>query len=145
MAEQLIALTLASQAVKFHRVKACGPSGSQTLKLARTRRGSSTTEDLRDVIHRSDRLGIEISPGDSGPAEAVAVQESMGGLQRTARAPIALPLSAGAWWLVATVLFSLLLYYFVGIDQGAASVFGRDMHIHELMHDGRHFASFPCH
>jgi hypothetical protein len=115
------------------------------LKLARTRRGSSTTEELRDVIHRSDRLGIEISPGDSGPAEAVAVQESMGGLQRTARAPIALPLSAGAWWLVATVLFSLLLYYFVGIDQGAASVFGRDMHIHELMHDGRHFASFPCH
>jgi hypothetical protein len=65
--------------------------------------------------------------------------------RRAWRAPIALPLSAGAWWLVATVMFSLLLYYFVGIDQGAVSVFGRDMHIHELMHDGRHFASFPCH
>jgi hypothetical protein len=60
-------------------------------------------------------------------------------------APIALPRSAGAWWPVTTVLFSLLLYFFVGIDQGMVSVFGRDMHIHEFMHDGRHFASFPCH
>jgi hypothetical protein len=64
---------------------------------------------------------------------------------RAWRAPIALPVSAGAWWLVATVLFSVLLYYFVGIDQGAVSVFGRDMHIHEFMHDGRHFLSFTCH
>jgi hypothetical protein len=64
---------------------------------------------------------------------------------RARRAPIALPLSAGAWWLVATVLFSLLLYYFVGIDQGAVSVFGRDMHVHEFMHDGRHLLSFACH
>jgi hypothetical protein len=62
-----------------------------------------------------------------------------------AGAPIALPLprSAGAWWLVATVMFSYLLYYFVGLDQGAVSVFGLNMH--EFMHDGRHFASFPCH
>jgi Probable cobalt transporter subunit (CbtB) len=64
---------------------------------------------------------------------------------RVWRAPIALPVSAGAWWLVAAVLFSLLLYYFVGIDQGAVSAFGRDMHIHEFVHDGRHFLSFPCH
>ena len=77
------------------------------------------------MIHRSDTLSVEISPGDS------------------AGAPIALPRSAGAWWLVATVMFSYLLYYFVGLDQGAVSVFGIDMH--EFMHDGRHFASFPCH
>jgi hypothetical protein len=75
------------------------------------------------VIHRADRLSIEISPGDSDPA--------------------ALPRSAGTWWLVASVMFSCLLYYFVGLDQGAVSVFGFDMH--EFMHDGRHFASFPCH
>jgi hypothetical protein len=67
----------------------------------------------------------------------------MGGLPRTAGAPIAVPRSAGAWWLVATVMFSYLLYYFVGLDQGAVSIFGIDMH--EFMHDGRHFASFPCH
>ncbi|MCU1679184.1 MAG: cobalt transporter [Frankiales bacterium] len=63
----------------------------------------------------------------------------------TGRAPIAVPLSAGAWWLVATALFSLLLYYFVGIDQGAVSVFGSDMHLHEFLHDGRHFMAFACH
>jgi hypothetical protein len=95
------------------------------------------------VIHRSDRLRIEISPGDSGPADPVAVHEAIGGLPRTARAPIALPRSAGTWRLVAGVMFSYLLYYFVGLDQGAVSVFGLDMH--EFMHDARHFASFPCH
>ena len=60
------------------------------------------------------------------------------------RRPIALG-SAGTWWLTATVVFSLLVYYFVGIDQGAVSVFGNDMHLHELLHDGRHLLSFPCH
>jgi cobalt transporter subunit CbtB len=78
------------------------------------------------VIHRSGSLSIEISPGDSSSAE-----------------PVAVPRSAGAWWLVATVMFSYLLYYFVGLDHGAVSIFGIDMH--EFMHDGRHFASFPCH
>jgi hypothetical protein len=94
------------------------------------------------VIHRFDRLSIEISHGGSG-AEPVAQQEAMGGLAHTAGAPIALPRSAGAWWLVATVMVSCLLYFFVGIDGGTVSVFGLDMH--EFMHDGRHFAAFPCH
>ena len=35
--------------------------------------------------------------------------------------------------------------YFVGIDQGAISIFGADMHIHEFVHDARHFLGFPCH
>ena len=48
-------------------------------------------------------------------------------------------------WLIGTVLFSLLLYYFIGIDQGATSVFGNNMHIHEFVHDARHFLGFPCH
>ena len=62
----------------------------------------------------------------------------------TVRGPIALG-SAGTWWLAATVMFALLAYYFVGVDQGAVSVFGNDMHIHELVHDGRHVLAFPCH
>jgi hypothetical protein len=62
----------------------------------------------------------------------------------TFRIPIALG-SGGTWWLVATVLFSLLVYYFVGVDQGALSVLGNDMHIHEFVHDGRHVLAFPCH
>jgi hypothetical protein len=64
---------------------------------------------------------------------------------RAERSPIALPLSSGAMWLIGTVLFSLLIYYFIGIDQGATSVFGNDMHIHEFVHDARHFLGFPCH
>jgi Probable cobalt transporter subunit (CbtB) len=59
-------------------------------------------------------------------------------------APVALR-SAGTWWLVAAALFSLLVYYFVGVDQGALSVLGNDMHIHEFAHDGRHVLAFPCH
>ena len=62
----------------------------------------------------------------------------------TLRVPVALA-PTGTWWLAATVLFSLLLYYFVGVDQGAVSVFGNDMHVHEFLHDGRHVLAFPCH
>jgi hypothetical protein len=58
--------------------------------------------------------------------------------------PIAIP-SSGTLWLAVPVVFSLLLYYFVGVDQGALSVFGNDMHIHEFVHDARHLLGFPCH
>jgi hypothetical protein len=65
---------------------------------------------------------------------------------RVERRGISIPLSAaGPWWLVATAVLSVLLYYFIGIDQGAVSVFGNDMHIHEFVHDARHFIGFPCH
>jgi hypothetical protein len=64
---------------------------------------------------------------------------------RAERAPITIPLSAGTWWLAATGLLSLMLFYFIGIDQGAVSVFGADTHIHEFVHDARHFLGFPCH
>ena len=44
-----------------------------------------------------------------------------------------------------TVLIAALAYYFLGYDQGAVSVFGSDTHIHEFIHDSRHFLGFPCH
>lgn len=47
--------------------------------------------------------------------------------------------------LVGTAILALLVYYFVGIDEGAMSVFGKSMVLHELFHDGRHFLGFPCH
>lgn len=59
--------------------------------------------------------------------------------------PLVLPLSKSAIWLVGAVLLALALYYFIGIDQGAVSVFGSDTHVHELVHDGRHLIGFPCH
>ena len=42
-------------------------------------------------------------------------------------------------------LAAALAYYFLGYDQGAVSVFGSDTHIHEFIHDSRHFLGFPCH
>lgn len=48
-------------------------------------------------------------------------------------------------WLTATAFFALLVLYFVGMDQGATSVFGDDMHVHEFLHDARHLLGFPCH
>lgn len=47
------------------------------------------------------------------------------------------------WALFAGVL-CLLALYFVGIEQGATSIFS-GMYIHEFVHDGRHLLGFPCH
>jgi hypothetical protein len=44
-----------------------------------------------------------------------------------------------------TVFVAVAIYYFVGIDEGMASVFGKSMVIHEWVHDSRHFLGFPCH
>ena len=44
-----------------------------------------------------------------------------------------------------TVLLALVVYYFVGVDEGMTSVFGKTMVIHEWVHDTRHFLGFPCH
>jgi hypothetical protein len=59
--------------------------------------------------------------------------------------PLVLPISKVYLLLGLTVLLAAAVYYFVGVDQGAVSVFGRDMHIHEFVHDARHFLGFPCH
>jgi hypothetical protein len=59
--------------------------------------------------------------------------------------PISLGLSSGAWWMIGAVVLACLLYYFIGIDEGAASVFGKTMVVHEFVHDARHFLGFPCH
>jgi Probable cobalt transporter subunit (CbtB) len=59
--------------------------------------------------------------------------------------PIVLPLSRAFAWLAGAAFVALGIYYFVGVDQGAFSVFGSDMHVHEFVHDGRHFLGFPCH
>ena len=51
-------------------------------------------------------------------------------------------------WLALSPTLALLavaVYYFIGVDQGATSVFGKSMVIHEFVHDARHFLGFPCH
>jgi hypothetical protein len=62
-----------------------------------------------------------------------------------ASTPLVLPASRAILWLVGTALFALAVYYFIGVDQGAVSVFGNDTHLHEFVHDGRHLLGFPCH
>jgi Probable cobalt transporter subunit (CbtB) len=59
--------------------------------------------------------------------------------------PVALPISRAMLWLIGTALVALAVYYFIGVDQGATSVFGKSMMIHEFVHDSRHFLGFPCH
>lgn len=44
-----------------------------------------------------------------------------------------------------TLFLALLAYYFVGVDEGMVSVFGKTMVVHEWVHDARHFLGFPCH
>lgn len=58
---------------------------------------------------------------------------------------VAIPVSETLPWLIGALLVGLALYYFVGIDQGATSVFGDNMYVHEFMHDARHLLGFPCH
>jgi hypothetical protein len=49
---------------------------------------------------------------------------------------------AWPWMLFGVALLALL--YFVGVDEGAASVIPGSS-VHEWVHDGRHLLGFPCH
>lgn len=64
---------------------------------------------------------------------------------RSGTESVRLSIPTTALWLAGTTIVALLAYYFVGIDQGAVSIFGSDMHVHEFVHDARHFLGFPCH
>ena len=44
-----------------------------------------------------------------------------------------------------TVFLAVAVYYFVGVDEGMTSLFGKTIVIHEWVHDSRHFLGFPCH
>lgn len=59
--------------------------------------------------------------------------------------PVVVPATRALLWLVGTAILALGVYYFIGVDQGAVSVFGSDTHVHEFVHDARHFLGFPCH
>lgn len=76
-----------------------------------------------------------------------ATTRSTGDAAKSARS-LAVPhleTASTALFLTATVLVAALAYYFLGYDQGAVSVFGADTHVHEFIHDSRHFLGFPCH
>lgn len=64
---------------------------------------------------------------------------------RTQIGSVDLSAASAALWLAATAFLALLALYFVGVDQGAVSLFGSDSHVHEFVHDARHLLGFPCH
>jgi hypothetical protein len=65
--------------------------------------------------------------------------------RRTRVPAIDLSATKAVLWLTLTAFFALLVLYFVGLDQGATSVFGNNTYVHEFVHDARHLLGFPCH
>jgi cobalt transporter subunit CbtB len=59
--------------------------------------------------------------------------------------PLDFSATKAAVWLTLTAFLALLVVYFVGMDQGATSVFGNNTYVHEFVHDARHLLGFPCH
>jgi hypothetical protein len=59
--------------------------------------------------------------------------------------PLVVSVPRAMVWLFTTLFLCLLAYYFIGVDQGMTSVFGKNMMVHEFVHDARHFLGFPCH
>ncbi len=60
-------------------------------------------------------------------------------------APIpAIPVREIVPWAVFGGVGVLVLLYFVGVEQGAASIFSNTL-VHEFVHDARHLAGLPCH
>ncbi len=66
-------------------------------------------------------------------------------MPRATISPEALSRGRVALILGLTVFLALAAYYFVGVDEGMTSVFGKTMAVHEWVHDSRHFLGFPCH
>lgn len=67
------------------------------------------------------------------------------GVSRSNAPAIDFSATKAAVWLSLTAVLALMVLYFVGVDQGATSVFGDNMYIHEFVHDARHLLGFPCH
>jgi cobalt transporter subunit CbtB len=64
---------------------------------------------------------------------------------KSAAPALVLSATKAAVWLSVTAFLALMVLYFVGMDQGATSVFGNNTYVHEFVHDARHLLGFPCH
>jgi cobalt transporter subunit CbtB len=65
--------------------------------------------------------------------------------RKTVAPAVDLSVAKAALWLSLTAFLALVVLYFVGLDQGATSVFGDNMYRHQAAHDARHLLGFPCH
>jgi hypothetical protein len=61
-----------------------------------------------------------------------------------AASPLPIPVGELLPWAIFAGLISLLAIYFIGVEEGATSLFS-GMYVHEFLHDGRHLLGFPCH
>ncbi len=59
--------------------------------------------------------------------------------------PVVVSVSTAALWVAGALFLALAMYFLIGVDQGAVSVFGQNSNIHEFVHDARHLLGFPCH
>jgi cobalt transporter subunit CbtB len=59
--------------------------------------------------------------------------------------PVVVALPKAMAWLFTSAILAMVVYYFIGVDEGMTSVFGKSMVVHEFVHDARHFLGFPCH
>ncbi len=75
---------------------------------------------------------------------AYAGAQSQTALDRAATQPASIPLHEILPWVIFAGLLLLLAIYFVGVEQGATSIF-RGTYVHEYVHDSRHLLGFPCH
>nr|WP_104182519.1 CbtB-domain containing protein [Mycobacterium avium] len=73
------------------------------------------------------------------------MESTVPNVETTRTRAVDLSATSAAVWLAATAFLALLALYFVGVDQGAVSLFGSDSHVHEFVHDARHLLGFPCH
>jgi hypothetical protein len=94
------------------------------------------TVTVRPDAHRPFRPGREIPERN-----LMTTPEA----RRTRVPAIDLSATKAVLWLTLTAFVALLVLYFVGLDQGATSVFGSNTYVHEFVHDARHLLGFPCH
>jgi hypothetical protein len=73
------------------------------------------------------------------------VTAALGSTRPSVTIPAVLPATRVAILLGVTLFLALAVYYFIGVDEGMTSVFGKTLMIHEWVHDSRHFLGFPCH
>lgn len=63
---------------------------------------------------------------------------------QAAAEPVAIPVREAMPWVVFAGLLLLMALYFIGAEEGAASLIN-GTYVHEFLHDGRHLLGFPCH
>ncbi len=149
-----------SEKILFEEV---GPGQVVTVDVDRLgRRGHRRGRDVH--VHRNPQAAGRAGPGQGRSAQRGGAERQLAATTRDSQKELTVAMTSSsattgtrsvdlsdlskasaALWLAATAFLALLALYFVGVDQGAVSLFGSDSHVHEFVHDARHLLGFPCH